>query len=152
MLWHRLFTIDAENTSSKIDLITFFFCFYSLTKNYKHRPKYKTLLEHSFIKKYEALPIDVSEWYASVTRQIIEAQQIQLSQQQQGGGGHLVRQSPQRSSGRSMYTPPSPSLRRVTSEPPPIPPRTPESQRKPLLVRLASEPVVEGLDFQVFHS
>lgn len=59
----------------------------------------------------------------------------------------FVRQSPQRTSQR-MYTPPSPSLRRVTSEPPPIPPRTPESQRKPLLVRLASEPVVDGLDFQ----
>lgn len=105
----------------------------SLTKNYKHRPKYKKLLEHPFIKKYEALPIDVSVWYQSVIRQIESNQ--------------LVRQSPQRTSQR-MYTPPSPSLRRVTSEPPPIPPRTPESQRKPLLVRLASEPVVDGLDFQ----
>lgn len=61
-----------------------------------------------------------------------------------------MRQSPQRTSQR-MYTPPSPSLRRVTSEPPPIPPRTPESQRKPLLVRLASEPVVDGLDFQTIN-
>ncbi|EFX87863.1 hypothetical protein DAPPUDRAFT_32176, partial [Daphnia pulex] len=41
-----------------------------LTKNYKHRPKYKKLLEHPFIKKYEALPIDVSVWYQSVIRQI----------------------------------------------------------------------------------
>lgn len=104
----------------------------SLTKNYKHRPKYKKLLEHPFIKKYEAMSVDVSVWYASVTKQIENNQ--------------LVRQSPQRTSQR--FTPPSPSLRRVTSDPPPIPPRTPESQRKPLLVRLASEPVVEGLDFQ----
>lgn len=138
----------------------FLFHLNSLTKNYKHRPKYKKLLEHPFIKKYEALPIDVSVWYASVMRQITEAQQLQQQQQQQqlqqqqqqSGGSHFVRQSPQRSSGRAMYTPPSPSLRRVTSEPPPIPPRTPESQRKPLLARLASEPVVEGLDFQVFPS
>lgn len=107
-----------------------------MTKNYKHRPKYKKLLEHPFIKKYEALPIDVSVWYQTVIRQIESNQ--------------LVRQSPQRTSQR-MYTPPSPSLRRVTSEPPPIPPRTPESQRKPLLVRLASEPVVDGLDFQTIN-
>ncbi|XP_059352999.1 dual specificity mitogen-activated protein kinase kinase hemipterous-like isoform X1 [Daphnia carinata] len=107
-----------------------------LTKNYKHRPKYKKLLEHPFIKKYEALPIEVSVWYQTVIRQIESNQ--------------LVRQSPQRTSQR-MYTPPSPSLRRVTSEPPPIPPRTPESQRKPLLVRLASEPVVDGLDFQTVN-
>ena len=127
---------------------------FSLTKNYKHRPKYKKLLEHPFIKKYETMSIDVSVWYASVTKQIENNQ--------------LVRQSPQRTSQR--FTPPSPrsvksmnltvdpllmmfdcSLRRVTSEPPPIPPRTPESQRKPLLVRLASEPVVEGLDFQTVN-
>ena len=105
----------------------------SLTKNYKYRPKYKKLLEHPFIKKYETLQIDVAVWYQTVIRQIENNQ--------------FVRQSPQRTSQR-MYTPPSPSLRRVTSEPPPIPPRTPESQRKPLLVRLASEPVVDGLDFQ----
>ena len=108
-----------------------------LTKNYKHRPKYKKLLEHPFIKKYEALNIDVSAWYSSVSRQIENNQ--------------LVRQSPLRTSQRSMYAPPSPSLRRVTSEPPPIPPRTPESQRKPLLVRLASEPVVDGLDFTTIN-
>uniref|UniRef100_A0A0P5B026 Dual specificity mitogen-activated protein kinase kinase 7 n=1 Tax=Daphnia magna TaxID=35525 RepID=A0A0P5B026_9CRUS len=107
-----------------------------LTKNYKHRPKYKKLLEHPFIKKYDALPIDVSVWYQTAIRQIESSQ--------------LVRQSPQRTSQR-MCTPPSPSLRRVTSEPPPIPPRTPESQRKPLLVRLASEPVVDGLDFQTVN-
>ena len=106
-----------------------------MTKNYKHRPKYKKLLEHPFIKKYEAMSVDVSVWYASVTKQIENNQ--------------LVRQSPQRTSQR--FTPPSPSLRRVTSDPPPIPPRTPESQRKPLLVRLASEPVVEGLDFQTVN-
>jgi len=106
-----------------------------LTKNYKHRPKYKKLLEHPFIKKYEAMSVDVSVWYASVMKQIENNQ--------------LVRQSPQRTSQR--FTPPSPSLRRVTSDPPPIPPRTPESQRKPLLVRLASEPVVEGLDFQTVN-
>ena len=88
------------------------------------------------------MPIDVAVWYASVTRQI----EVQQQQQQQ-----FNRQAPARSSGRSMYTPPSPSLRRVTSEPPPIPPRTPESQRKPLLVRLASEPVAEGLDFQAIN-
>ena len=78
----------------------------------------------------------MSAWYQSVIRQIESNQ--------------LVRQSPLRTSQR-IYTPPSPSLRRVTSEPPPIPPRTPESQRKPLLVRLASEPVVDGLDFQTIN-
>ena len=57
-----------------------------------------------------------------------------------------------RSATAQRFAPPSPSLRRVTSEPPPIPPRTPESQRKPLLVRLASEPVVvEGLDLQTVN-
>lgn len=111
---------------------------YSLTKNYKHRPKYKKLLEHPFIKKYEDMPVDVSMWYASVMRQI-----------ENHNASMLVRQSPQRTSQR--FAPPSPSLRRVTSEPPPIPPRTPESQRKPLLVRLASEPVVEGLDLQTVN-
>nr|CAG4638542.1 EOG090X08J3 [Cyclestheria hislopi] len=103
-----------------------------LTKNYKHRPKYKKLLEHSFIKKYETQAVDVGAWYTAVMKQI--------------ENNLMVRQSPQRTSQR--FTPPSPSLRRVTSEPPPIPPRTPESQRKPLLVRLASEPVVEGYDLQ----
>lgn len=116
--------------------VTPFVVLFSLTKNYKHRPKYKKLLEHPFIKKYDALPIDVSVWYQTAIRQIESSQ--------------LVRQSPQRTSQR-MCTPPSPSLRRVTSEPPPIPPRTPESQRKPLLVRLASEPVVDGLDFQTVN-
>ena len=106
-----------------------------LTKNYKHRPKHKKLLEHAFIKKYESQQVDVAAWYASVMRQM--------------ENHALVRQSPQWTSQR--FAPPYPSLRRVTSEPPPIPPRTPESQRKPLLVRLASEPVVEGLDLQTVN-
>ena len=84
------------------------------------------------------MPVDVSAWYANVTRQ----NELQNNPM-------LVRQSPQRTSQR--FAPPSPSLRRVTSEPPPIPPRTPESQRKPLLIRLASEPVVEGLDLQTVN-
>jgi len=38
-----------------------------LSKDYKKRPKYKKLLEHAFIKKYDATDVDVAAWYASVT-------------------------------------------------------------------------------------
>jgi serine/threonine protein kinase len=36
---------------------------YCLVKNYKERPKYKYLLEHTFIKNSDAKPIDIRTWY-----------------------------------------------------------------------------------------
>lgn len=36
---------------------------HSLVKDYKHRPKYKKLLEYPFIKKYEKEKVDVSKWF-----------------------------------------------------------------------------------------
>ncbi|RXG56349.1 Dual specificity mitogen-activated protein kinase kinase 7 [Armadillidium vulgare] len=41
-----------------------------LVKDYKHRPKYKKLLEYPFIKKYEKEKVDVSKWFKEVTRTI----------------------------------------------------------------------------------
>ena len=38
-----------------------------LMKNFKNRPKYRKLLEHPFIKKYEKEDVDVGAWYRSVT-------------------------------------------------------------------------------------
>ncbi|XP_065200843.1 dual specificity mitogen-activated protein kinase kinase 7-like [Planococcus citri] len=35
-----------------------------LTKDYSHRPKYKELLEHPFLKRYELKNVDVAAWYA----------------------------------------------------------------------------------------
>lgn len=40
--------------------------FYSLTKDYRNRPKYPELLESAFIKMYENADIDVAAWFASV--------------------------------------------------------------------------------------
>jgi len=37
-----------------------------LTKDYKRRPKYKKLLEHNFIKRYETANVDVAAWFAEV--------------------------------------------------------------------------------------
>ncbi|KAG1653720.1 Dual specificity mitogen-activated protein kinase kinase 7 [Nymphon striatum] len=37
-----------------------------LTKDYKKRPKYKKLLEHSFIRRYERTNVDVAAWFNSV--------------------------------------------------------------------------------------
>ncbi|XP_035222775.1 dual specificity mitogen-activated protein kinase kinase 7-like, partial [Stegodyphus dumicola] len=37
-----------------------------LTKDYRKRPKYKDLLEHNFIKRYEKANVDVAAWFASV--------------------------------------------------------------------------------------
>jgi mitogen-activated protein kinase kinase 7 len=37
---------------------------FSLTKNYRERPKYKDLLKHQFMKKYETADVNVAEWYA----------------------------------------------------------------------------------------
>ena len=34
-------------------------------KNYKDRPKYKKLLQHQFILKYEQESVDVGAWYKS---------------------------------------------------------------------------------------
>ncbi|CAE1270016.1 MAP2K7 [Acanthosepion pharaonis] len=39
-----------------------------LTKDYKKRPKYKKLLEHPFIKRYETLNVDVAAWFAEVSQ------------------------------------------------------------------------------------
>jgi len=35
-----------------------------LTKNYRERPKYRDLLKHPFMKKYETANVNVAEWYA----------------------------------------------------------------------------------------
>ena len=40
----------------------------SLTKNYRERPKYPELLESDFLKTYENAHVDVSAWFASVTK------------------------------------------------------------------------------------
>lgn len=37
-----------------------------LTKDYLHRPKYRKLLEHPFLRRYENLYVDVAEWYRKV--------------------------------------------------------------------------------------
>jgi mitogen-activated protein kinase kinase 7 len=44
------------------------FCF-SLTKNYRERPKYKDLLKLPFMKKYETANVNVAEWYARAKEQ-----------------------------------------------------------------------------------
>uniref|UniRef100_A0A8C9K540 mitogen-activated protein kinase kinase n=1 Tax=Panthera tigris altaica TaxID=74533 RepID=A0A8C9K540_PANTA len=38
----------------------------SLTKDHRKRPKYNKLLEHSFIKRYEMLEVDVASWFKDV--------------------------------------------------------------------------------------
>nr|KAF6349328.1 mitogen-activated protein kinase kinase 7 [Myotis myotis] len=38
----------------------------SLTKDHRKRPKYNKLLEHSFIKHYETLEVDVASWFKDV--------------------------------------------------------------------------------------
>lgn len=38
----------------------------SLTKDHRKRPKYNKLLEHSFIKRYETLEVDVASWFKDV--------------------------------------------------------------------------------------
>ncbi|XP_063232158.1 dual specificity mitogen-activated protein kinase kinase 7-like [Bacillus rossius redtenbacheri] len=40
-----------------------------LTKNYKNRPKYRKLLEHHFMRKYETANVDVAEWFANAKQQ-----------------------------------------------------------------------------------
>lgn len=42
-----------------------YYCF-SLTKNYRQRPKYAKLLEHPFVVKSALSPISVGAWYASL--------------------------------------------------------------------------------------
>ncbi|XP_066889005.1 dual specificity mitogen-activated protein kinase kinase 7 isoform X1 [Kogia breviceps] len=37
-----------------------------LTKDHRKRPKYNKLLEHSFIKRYETLEVDVASWFKDV--------------------------------------------------------------------------------------
>lgn len=38
-----------------------------LTKDYKKRPKYRKLLEHQFIKKYEVERVDVARWFGEMS-------------------------------------------------------------------------------------
>lgn len=42
------------------------FISYSLTKDYRNRPKYPELLESAFIKMCEQADVDVATWFASV--------------------------------------------------------------------------------------
>lgn len=45
------------------------FCFCSLTKDKKQRPKYAKLKNHLFIKKYETVNnVNVGEWYVALTQ------------------------------------------------------------------------------------
>ncbi|MED6258597.1 Dual specificity mitogen-activated protein kinase kinase 7, partial [Characodon lateralis] len=37
-----------------------------LTKDHRKRPKYHQLLEHSFIRRYEVLEVDVAGWFQTV--------------------------------------------------------------------------------------
>ncbi|XP_010209824.1 PREDICTED: dual specificity mitogen-activated protein kinase kinase 7 [Tinamus guttatus] len=37
-----------------------------LTKDHRKRPKYNKLLEHTFIKRYETLEVDVASWFKDV--------------------------------------------------------------------------------------
>ncbi|KAI0213239.1 Dual specificity mitogen-activated protein kinase kinase 7 [Lamellibrachia satsuma] len=49
------------------------FCFLvkqCLIKDHKKRPKYRKLLEYNFIQRYEALQVDVADWYACVVEQL----------------------------------------------------------------------------------
>ncbi|ELK08084.1 Dual specificity mitogen-activated protein kinase kinase 7 [Pteropus alecto] len=39
---------------------------WGLTKDHRKRPKYNKLLEHSFIKRYETLEVDVASWFKDV--------------------------------------------------------------------------------------
>ncbi|GLG97080.1 Dual specificity mitogen-activated protein kinase kinase hemipterous [Gryllus bimaculatus] len=50
---------------------TDFDSFVNLTKNYKNRPKYRKLLDHPFMKKYETetCNVDVAEWFAQAMQQ-----------------------------------------------------------------------------------
>ncbi|XP_012287215.1 dual specificity mitogen-activated protein kinase kinase 7 [Orussus abietinus] len=67
-----------------------------LTKNYKHRPKYHKLMEHSFLKKYESLqdeetnsslPTSGCQWFGRVMRQLEPS--FRLTGGQQRVSGHV---------------------------------------------------------------
>ncbi|XP_071442988.1 uncharacterized protein [Hetaerina americana] len=62
---------DSETSYFSPEFHSFVTC--CLTKNYKHRPKYRKLLEHPFIKKYETAPVDVADWFARAMKQCGEA-------------------------------------------------------------------------------
>lgn len=56
-------SIDGGVVVAECLFITVGFRF-SLTKNYRERPKYRDLLKHPFMKKYETANVNVAEWYA----------------------------------------------------------------------------------------
>ncbi|XP_023713863.1 dual specificity mitogen-activated protein kinase kinase 7 isoform X2 [Cryptotermes secundus] len=45
------------------------FVTYCLTKNYRHRPRYRDLLKLPIMKKYETADVNVAEWYARAKQQ-----------------------------------------------------------------------------------
>ncbi|XP_033095994.1 dual specificity mitogen-activated protein kinase kinase 7-like [Anneissia japonica] len=47
-----------------------------LTKDCTKRPKYKTLMEHGFFKRYEVARVDVASWFATVRTRMQQAQQM----------------------------------------------------------------------------
>lgn len=51
-----------KNRMIVIYILIHLFCF-SLTKNYKERPKYRKLLDHKFLKMAEISNVDVAEWF-----------------------------------------------------------------------------------------
>ena len=46
-----------------------FICFFSLTKDVTRRPKYRELLKHPFILRYEEKQVDVGAWLDGVLAQ-----------------------------------------------------------------------------------
>lgn len=63
MVSERLSTQDFSSLSLMVNT---FINTFSLTKDYRNRPKYPELLESAFIKMYESANVDVAAWFASV--------------------------------------------------------------------------------------
>uniref|UniRef100_W5MHV2 Dual specificity mitogen-activated protein kinase kinase 7 n=1 Tax=Lepisosteus oculatus TaxID=7918 RepID=W5MHV2_LEPOC len=53
-----------------------------LTKDHRKRPKYHKLLEHSFIRRYEVLEVDVAGWFQEVMERTESPRTSQLYSQQ----------------------------------------------------------------------
>ncbi|CAB1344710.1 unnamed protein product [Coregonus sp. 'balchen'] len=79
-----------------------------LTKDHRKRPKYHKLLEHSFIRRYEVLEVDVSGWFQAVMERTESPRSSQCYSQHQlhslfsshwprpGATGSCSRETPER--------------------------------------------------------